>query len=267
MAKRKKARSGTKPAAAESEDWFLELRDLDKSFGKQRVLRGMSLNVRRGETMVIIGGSGTGKSVTLKHITGLLHPDSGEVRVNGQLISELPERKLGETRRKIGILFQDGALFDSMNVAENVAFPLFEAGMRDRQEIFEKVREALELVELEEHMAKMPINLSGGMRKRVGLARAIVNRPECVLYDEPTSGLDPIVSDSINILIRRMQKRFSITSVVVTHDMKSACHVADRVAYLRDGKTYFLGTADELMNSDDPLIQDFVEGRSRPDET
>lgn len=259
MAKRKKA------AAAVAEDWFLELKDVHKTFGTQHVLRGVNLSVRRGETMVIIGGSGSGKSVTLKHITGLIQPDRGSVVVEGTEISELAERQLGDTRRKIGILFQDGALFDSMNVAENVAFPLFESGMRNRQEIFERVREAVEHVELGDHLAKMPINLSGGMRKRVALARAIVTRPACILYDEPTSGLDPVVSDSINILIRRMQKRFQVTSIVVTHDMKSACHVADRIAYLRHGETYFLGTAAELLASPDPLIQDFIEGRSRPE--
>ncbi|MEM7013077.1 MAG: ATP-binding cassette domain-containing protein [Verrucomicrobiota bacterium] len=252
------------PKLAAAENFFLELRDVHKAFGAQQVLRGMNLGVRRGETMVVIGGSGTGKSVTLKNIMGLVHPDRGDVIVDGVNIVDMPERQLSETRKKVGILFQDGALFDSMNVAENVAFPLFEDGMRDRQAIFERVKEALEVVELGEHMAKMPINLSGGMRKRVGLARAIVNRPACVLYDEPTSGLDPIVSDSINILIRRMQKTFDITSVVVTHDMKSAYHVADRIAFLREGRTYFLGTPEEIQKSDDPLIQDFIEGRSRP---
>jgi len=247
-----------------TEDYFLELDNVSKTFGQQTVLRGVTMKVRRGETLVVIGRSGEGKSVTIKHIMGLIPPDSGSVTVDGQVISGLPERQLGPTRRKLGILFQDGALFDSFNVAENVAFPLFELGLKDREVIFERVREALEEVELEKHMAKFPVNLSGGMRKRVALARAIVTRPDCILYDEPTSGLDPVVSDSINILIKRLQEKFSVTSVVVTHDMKSAYHIADRVAFLRGGAIYFLGTCDELRNSPDPVIQDFIEGRSRP---
>lgn len=224
----------------------------------------MNLEIKRGESMVIIGGSGTGKSVTLKHIMGLLHPDRGRVFVDGEEVSSLPERKLGPIRRKVGILFQDGALFDSFNVAENVAFPLFEAGLKDRKEIFERVREALAVVNLEEHLAKMPNNLSGGMRKRVSLARAIVTHPECILYDEPTSGLDPVVSDQINILIREMQKRYEVTSLVVTHDMKSAYHVGDRIAFAREGQVYFLGTPNEVKACKDPIVQDFIEGRSRP---
>ncbi len=247
------------------EDWFLDIRDVHKAFGKQRVLRGMSLRVRRGETMVIIGGSGTGKSVTLKHIMGLFQPDRGEIYVDGDEVSQLSERDLGPVRRKVGILFQDGALFDSFNVAENVAFPLFEAGLKDRKIVLERVEEALTVVNLQDHLAKMPNNLSGGMRKRVALARAIVTRPQCILYDEPTSGLDPVVSDQINILIREMQKRYQVTSMVVTHDMKSAYHVADRIAYTRDGQVYFLGTPNEVKNCPDPIVQDFIEGRSRPE--
>ena len=254
-----------KPAAnTEEDDWFLEVRDVHKSFGSQQVLRGMNLKVRRGETMVIIGGSGTGKSVTLKHIMGLLHPDRGQVFVDGADVSCLPERKLGPVRRKIGFMFQDGALFDSFNVAENVAFPLLESGLRDRKEIFGRVEEALTVVNLQEHLAKMPNNLSGGMRKRVALARAIVTQPECILYDEPTSGLDPVVSDQINILIRQMQERYKITSLVVTHDMNSAYHVADRIAYAREGRVYFLGNAEELRKHPDRVVQDFIKGRSRP---
>ncbi len=251
-------------SSASDDDWFLQIEDVHKSFGAQEVLRGMNLKVRRGETMVIIGGSGTGKSVTLKHVMGLLQPDEGRVFVDGEEVNVLPERKLGAIRRKIGLLFQDGALFDSLNVAENVAFPLFEAGLRDRSAVFERVREALTVVNLQEHLAKMPNNLSGGMRKRVSLARAIVTKPECILYDEPTSGLDPVVSDQINILIREMQARYRITSLVVTHDMKSAYHVGDRIAYAREGRVYFVGTPDELRNCDDPDVQDFLEGRSRP---
>ena len=175
----------------------------------------------------------------------------------------LGERQLGPIRRKVGILFQHGALFDSMSVEENVAFPLRESGLRDQKAIADKVAEALEVVELGGQQRKMPVNLSGGMKKRVALARAVVSRPRCILYDEPTAGLDPVVSDSINLLIRRLQKRFAVTSLVVTHDMKSAFDIADRIAYLKHGRIYFEGTSAELQASPDPDIQDFIAGRSR----
>ncbi|MEO0446725.1 MAG: ATP-binding cassette domain-containing protein [Verrucomicrobiota bacterium] len=243
---------------------FIQIEDLRKSFGRQEVLKGVNLEVKRGEILVVIGRSGEGKSVMLKHIMGLMDADSGVVRVDGEDITDLGERKLGRVRRKLGMLFQEGALFDSLNVARNVAFPLLEAGWKNTDEIFDQVRRTLAEVDLEEHMAKMPINLSGGMRKRVSLARAVVTHPECVLYDEPTSGLDPVVSDSIDRLIRKLRDVFNLTSLVVTHDMKSAYHIADRIAFYRQGTIYFLGTPDELNAQDDPVIRDFIEGRSRP---
>jgi phospholipid/cholesterol/gamma-HCH transport system ATP-binding protein len=166
----------------------------------------------------------------------------------------------------VGILFQHGALFDSMSVEDNVAFPLRESGERRPAHVAEAVREALDVVNLDGQQKKMPVNLSGGMKKRVALARAIITRPHCILYDEPTAGLDPVVSDSINLLIRRLQKRFAVTSIVVTHDMKSAFDIADRVAYLKMGRIYFEGTTEELQASPDPDIQDFIAGRSRKDE-
>ena len=242
---------------------FIEVRDLVKSIGTQEVLRGVSLDVYAGETLVIIGASGVGKSVLLKHILGLMRPDSGSVEVDGVCISSLPERKLMKVRKKLGILFQDGALFDSLNVERNVWFPLREAGLRDRKKLRQRALETLEVVGLEKHLHKMPIELSGGMRKRVGLARAIITKPACVLYDEPTSGLDPIVADSINHLIRHLQRQLAVTSVVVTHDMKSVYHVADRVAYLLGGRIHFLGTPEELRASKDPQVEDFIEGRAR----
>jgi len=211
---------------------------------------------------VIIGRSGGGKSVLLKHLIGLMQPDAGEIWVSGKNIIGMSERQLTAIRQKVGILFQSGALFDSMTVEDNIAFPLREAGMRDVKTMRARVNEVLEVVELEGENAKMPESLSGGMRKRVGLARAIIRRPSCVLYDEPTSGLDPVVSDSINRLIRRLQERFQMTSVVVTHDMKSAVHVGDRIAYLHEGRVYFQGTPAELKQCDDPIIQDFLLGRS-----
>jgi phospholipid/cholesterol/gamma-HCH transport system ATP-binding protein len=241
---------------------MIQVRDLYKTLGKQEVLRGVDLEVEKGETLVVIGRSGSGKSVLLKHLIGLLKPTRGEVLVDGQAIAGLPERKLGEIRKKVGILFQSGALFDSMNVEENLAFPLWESGLRDRKAIAERVAEALEMVDLAGEQKKMPENLSGGMRKRVGLARTIVGRPACILYDEPTTGLDPIGSDSINHLIRRLQKRLQVTSVVVTHDMKTAFHTADRIAYLHEGRIYFYGDPKGLQASQDPVVQDFIEGRS-----
>lgn len=241
---------------------MIAVRALNKRIGAQEILRGVDLEVAHGETLAIIGRSGGGKSVLLKHIIGLMQPDAGEILIEGRNIIGLPERKLGSIRQKIGILFQGAALFDSMTVADNIAFPLREAGERNTQTITEKVREMLEVVELEGQEEKMPVNLSGGMKKRVGLARAIIRRPKCVLYDEPTSGLDPVVSDSINHLIRRLQQRFGMTSIVVTHDMKSAFDVADRIAYLHDGRIYFQGTPAQLQQTNDQLLQDFLIGRS-----
>ncbi len=241
---------------------MIAVRSLAKKIGEQEILRGVDLDVARGETLAIIGRSGGGKSVLLKHLVGLMEPDAGEIWVDGQNIIGLTERQLGAVREKIGILFQGAALFDSMTVAENIAFPLREAGERDPKVLREKVREMLDVVELEGQEEKMPESLSGGMKKRVGLARSIVRRPSCVLYDEPTSGLDPVVSDSINRLIRRLQKRLGVTSVVVTHDMKSAFDVANHVAYLHEGRIYFYGTPDQLQQTSDPILQDFLLGRS-----
>ena len=243
---------------------FLRVRSLTKRLGAQEILRGVDLEVAAGQTLVIIGRSGGGKSVFLKHLIGLLKPDAGEIVVEGENIVGLSERRLAPLRRKVGILFQHGALFDSMTVADNVAFPLLESGERDRAKVTAAVREALEVVNLDGQQTKMPVDLSGGMRKRVALARAVITRPRCILYDEPTAGLDPVVSDSINRLIRRLQARFAVTSVVVTHDMKSAFDVGDRIAYLKAGRIGFEGTAAELQAADDPDIQDFIAGRSRP---
>ena len=235
---------------------------LMKKFDEQEILRGIDLEVATGETLAIIGRSGGGKSVLLKHIVGLMEPDAGEIWIQGQDIIRMSERQLGEIRKKVGILFQGGALFDSMTVEENIAFPLREAGERDPKVLRAKVAEMLEVMEMEGQEDKMPESLSGGMKKRVGLARAIIRQPSCVLYDEPTAGLDPVVADSINRLIRRLQQRFGMTSVVVTHDMKNAFDVADRIAYLHKGRIYFHGTSAELQQSSDPLIQDFLLGRS-----
>lgn len=250
-------------ASASNSSPMIEVCGLKKRFGSQEILRGVDLTVATGETLVIIGRSGGGKSVLLKNLIGLMRPNEGEIRIDGQDIIGLGERQLAGIRRKVGILFQGGALFDSMTVEENIGFPLREAGEQDSDAIEQKIAEMLEVIELEGQQKKMPVNLSGGMKKRVGLARAIINRPSCILYDEPTAGLDPVVSDSINRLIRRLQERYSVTSIVVTHDMKNAFHVGDHIAYLHEGRIYFYGTPAEIQASTDPLIQDFLIGRAR----
>ncbi len=241
---------------------MIAVRGLKKRIAAQEILRGVDIRVGTGETLVIIGRSGGGKSVLLKNLIGLMQPDEGEIWIDGQNIIGLNERQLASIRRKVGILFQGGALFDSMTVEENIAFPLREAGERNQAVIAQKIAEILDVIELEGQQKKMPVNLSGGMKKRVGLARAIINRPSCILYDEPTAGLDPVVSDSINHLIRRLQERFAVTSIVVTHDMKSAFHIGDHIAYLHEGRIYFYGTPAEIQASPDPLIQDFLIGRA-----
>jgi len=247
-------------------DPLLYVRDLKQKIGRQEILRGFDLDVHAGETLVLLGKSGGGKSVFLRHLIGLMKPISGQIIFEGQDIVPLNERQLEPVRRKIGMLFQDGALFDSLTVFENVAFPLQERGEKDRKVIKQKVHDSLALVNMNGHETKMPVNLSGGMRKRVALARAIISPPQVILYDEPTAGLDPIVSDSINKLIRRLQKQLKVTSIVVTHDMISCRHIADRVALLNEGKRYFYGTVQDLDSSTDPVIRNFVDGRSPDDE-
>lgn len=238
------------------------VKDLVQTIGEQQILRGVSLDIRHGETLVLLGKSGGGKSVFLRHLIGLMQPLSGSITCEGVEICSLTERQLAPIRKKVGMVFQDGALFDSMTVYDNVAFPLRERGEEDEVVVAEKVAEALGMVNMVGHDTKMPVNLSGGMRKRVALARAIISPPDVILYDEPTAGLDPVVSDSINRLIRHLQKEMSVTSVVVTHDLVSTRFIADRVALLHEGKIYFCGTLEELMATEDRVIKDFVEGRS-----
>ena len=242
---------------------FLEMRGIKKSFGDQVVLRGVDLDVRRGEVLVLLGGSGGGKSVLMKHMVGLLQPDEGTVTLEGKVISDLSERDLSWARKKISMMFQSGALFDSMTVAENVAFPMQEAGLRDRDELSRRVSEALEIVHLEGQEDKMPATLSGGMRKRVALARAVVEEPCCVLYDEPHAGLDPVTGDSIDRLIKDLANEHGITNVVITHEMRSAFRIADRLVFMKDGLIYWEGTPDELKACQDPVLVIFVEGRSQ----
>lgn len=245
-----------------SNEVFIELRGLHKRFGKQDILCGIDLTLQHGETLCLIGPSGEGKTVTMKHVIGLIQPDQGDVFVAGMHVNKLKERQMAPIRQKVSMLFQGAALFDRMTVEENVAFPLWESGLRDKAEIKRRVREALEAVDLAEHLHKYPTSLSGGMRKRTGIARAIITRSECILYDEPNSGLDPIGSDIIDQMILRMQKRYGVTSIIVTHDMRSVFKIANRVAMLYRGKIHFLGTPTELQASTDPIVQDFINGRS-----
>ena len=243
---------------------MIEARQLKKSFGPQRVLNGVDLRVEKGESVVIIGRSGGGKSILLKHLIGLLQPDEGDVLIAGENIAGMNERELLKIRRRFGMLFQGAALFDSLTVAENVGFVLQREGRLAGKEIALKVGEALDMVELSGTQEKKPAELSGGMRKRVGLARAIVYQPEVVLYDEPTTGLDPIVADSIDRLILRVCERLKVTTVVVTHDMRSAGRIGQRILMLYNGRIHFSGTPDEVFGSTDPIVHHFVNGISDP---
>jgi phospholipid/cholesterol/gamma-HCH transport system ATP-binding protein len=231
-----------------------------KQFDDKEVLRGLTLVIRKGEMLVILGGSGTGKTVILKHIVGLLKPDEGKVYVNGEDITDFDENQLIPIRRKIGFLFQGGALFDSMSVLENVAFPLREHTQLSSRDIVEKVREKLKLVGLESVEKMMPDKLSGGMKKRVALARAIILEPQSLLYDEPTTGLDPVTTRWVTKLIRSIHERLKITSVIVTHNVQSALAVSDRIAFLYRGKIKFVGTPKEISENPDHIVQEFLKG-------
>jgi phospholipid/cholesterol/gamma-HCH transport system ATP-binding protein len=239
---------------------FISLRGVEKSFGGKRVLRGVDLEVMEGETVVVLGGSGEGKSVLLRHINGLERPDAGQVWVDGHRLNALSEDQLFPIRREVAMVFQLGALFDSLTVFGNVSYPIREHGERDEARIRRRVDEVLEMVELKQEVAKLyPAELSGGMQKRVALARALALEPKAVLYDEPTTGLDPLVTRRINLLIRNLQTRLGFTSVVVTHDLKSAFMVGDRFALLDQGRIRFSGTAAEVRSTDDELMREFVE--------
>lgn len=238
---------------------MIEIKDLHKSFGNKKVLQGVNLSIEPGETIVIIGRSGCGKSVLIKHIVGLLEPDSGFVKVEGKVVSDLSQKELYELRKNFGFLFQGSALFDSMTVFENVSLPLVESkNGYSRDEVLKIVNEKLELVGLEGILELKPSELSGGMKKRVALARALVTNPNYILYDEPTTGLDPIMSDSIDNLIKDLADKLKVTSIVVTHDMYSVKNVANKVAMMHDGVIYFTGKPAELINSSDKVIEDFI---------
>ena len=246
--------------------FFIGYEDLHKSFGSKPVLRGVNLQVREGETMVILGGSGSGKSVLLRHTIGLLSPDRGRVTVDGTDITGLGEEDLVPVRKKVGMLFQGGALFDSMDVFENVAYALREHTDLPEEAIASRVREKLDLVELDRGVeGLMPSDLSGGMRKRVALARSIALEPRAILYDEPTTGLDPITAHAINLMIRSLQRTLNVTSVVVTHDIQSAFQVGDRIAFLHDGGMVFVGSVEEARKAGDPRLRMFLSGEGGGD--
>ncbi len=239
---------------------MIEVRNLQKSFGASKVLDGVSFRIENGESVVIIGRSGGGKSVLLKHLVGLLQPDSGDVLIDGENIGPLNERQLLRVRKKFGMVFQGAALFDSMTVAENVAFAFRRHKNLTAGEIARRVAATLEMVDLPGTENRKPAELSGGMRKRVGLARAIIYEPQIVLYDEPTTGLDPIVSDSIDRLIIRVRDHLKVTSIVVTHDMRSARRVGNHVLMLHEKKIYANCTPESLFASQDPIVRQFVDG-------
>jgi phospholipid/cholesterol/gamma-HCH transport system ATP-binding protein len=243
---------------AVTEDHIIELVDVHKSFGAQQVLRGINLSIPRGQTSVIIGRSGGGKSVMLKHMIGLIKPDQGQVIVDGQDITDLDDRMLNYVRHRFGMLFQDAALFDSMTTGENVAFPLQEHSRLPAREIKKIVSEKLAMVGLSGAENKFPNELSGGMRKRAGLARAIALEPEIILFDEPTTGLDPLLSEAINQLIKDTQKRLGVTAVAISHDIEGAFKIAHHIAMLYDGKIIASGSPEDIRNCDNEVVQQFI---------
>jgi phospholipid/cholesterol/gamma-HCH transport system ATP-binding protein len=239
---------------------MIEIKELYKSFGKQQVLKGVNLVINEGEVTAVIGRSGGGKSVLLKHIVGLLKPDSGSIFINGEDITKLKGAKLDEIRSDIGVVFQGGALFDSMTVYDNVAFPLTEKTKLNKKEIHEKVTKALSDVGLQGMEYKYPAELSGGMRKRVALARALIGNPKTILFDEPTTGLDPILVRSIHKLIRNTQKLYGFTGLIISHEIPEIFAIADRVAMLHDGRIVEVGTPEEIQKSENLIVKNFIIG-------
>lgn len=240
---------------------FIRFENIWKKFGDNEIYRGLSLDVNKGETMTIIGGSGTGKSVMLKMLLGLVRPDKGDIYFDGKSVTQMNHADLITMRKRVGMLFQGAALFDSLSVADNIAYPLREHFKYDEAKIAKIVAEKLAVVDLEGTEDKMPSDLSGGMKKRVGLARAIATDAEVILYDEPTTGLDPTNTNRIDDLIVSLQERFKITSLVVTHDMQSAFQVSDRLALIYDKKIEFIGTVDEVKTSDNKIVMQFIQGQ------
>jgi phospholipid/cholesterol/gamma-HCH transport system ATP-binding protein len=236
--------------------------NVKKKFGERSILNGVNIHVRKGETMVILGGSGTGKSVSIRHIVGLLEPDEGDILIDGESISYCGNRTRSKLRSRMGVLFQSGALINWLSVYDNVALPLRELRLEKESEIDRIVTEKLTWLGLWPARNLLPSNISGGMKKRVGLARALTTHPEILLYDEPTSGLDPVMSQVINELVVRLQKELKVTQVVVTHDMSSAYYIADRITFLYQGMVEFVGTPEEIKNTKNPIVQQFIDGKT-----
>jgi phospholipid/cholesterol/gamma-HCH transport system ATP-binding protein len=261
-ARRSSAEAPAGDVSARDERWQLRIRGVHKTFGVHHVLRGIDLDVERGKTNIIIGGSGQGKSVLMKHLMGLLKPDAGHIWVDGEDIVPLGEVEMGRLRRKFGMVFQYAALFDSMNVVENIAFPLLERYHLSRGEVMERVRDLLRRLDLADVSGieqKFPAELSGGQRKRVGLARALIDRPAILLYDEPTTGLDPVATKNVDEMIRRTADEFGVTSVVISHDMASTFRIGDRIAMLHAGQIIVVGTPAEVLVSDRAELREFIE--------
>jgi phospholipid/cholesterol/gamma-HCH transport system ATP-binding protein len=246
-----------------SERVVIEMKNVHKTFGKRKILKGMNLSVKEGETMVILGPSGTGKSVTLKHITGLVTPDEGDCLIKGESISHAKPKDKERIRASMGVLFQSGALINWLTVYENVALPLREHKLASGKELDRIVMEKLKWLDLVHAKDNLPSDISGGMKKRAGIARALTTNPDILLYDEPTSGLDPVMSNVFNELILRLQKELKVTSIVVTHDMQSAYMIADRITFIYEGEAIFCGTPEEIQNSPNGIIQQFIHGRTK----
>ena len=239
---------------------LIQVRDLQQSFGSHLVLNGVDVDIYPNETVCLLGTSGGGKTVLVKHMIGLIQPQQGSVEINGIDITKLSERELAPVRKKMGMMFQNGALFDSLNVAQNIAFPLREEGINDVDELNKRVSEVLDIVDLSGQEEKMPSDLSGGMQKRVALARAIVVRPECICYDEPHAGLDPITAEKIDQLIKHLQRDHGITNIVITHELRSVFRIADRIIFMKDGRAYWQGTPEQMKVSSDPTLRQFIAG-------
>lgn len=241
---------------------MIEMSNVHKELSGREILRGVELTIRRGETMALVGGSGTGKSVSLKHIMGLMEPDQGDILIDGQSMVHASRKKRSRLRSRMGVLFQSGALINWLSVYDNVALPLREHRKASPGEIDRIVTEKLDWMGLTQAKNHLPGDISGGMKKRVGLARALTTDPDIILYDEPTSGLDPVLSQVINELVVQMQKELKVTQLVVTHDMGSAYFIADRITYLYQGRVEFVGTPDEMRNSSNPIVQQFIQGKT-----
>jgi len=239
---------------------LIQVRNLHQNFGSNLVLQGVDLDIYANETVCLLGTSGGGKTVLVKHMIGLMQPKQGRIIIDSVDISNLGERDLAPVRKKMGMMFQNGALFDSLNVAQNIAFPLREEGIKDIDKLNKRVSEVLDIVNLPGQEEKMPSDLSGGMQKRVALARAIVVQPECICYDEPHAGLDPITAEKIDKLIKRLQRDHGITNIVITHELRSVFRIADRIIFMKDGKVYWQGSPAEMKASSDPTLSDFITG-------